>query len=233
MPTDVNWTVLSYLIAHLLCLSPCVHPWLIRNFSYAINAVWSCQSREEHALFQILNIQLCGVCKCVLPLNGDAPSSHLGHFPCPAQISPRYLSGLSVPIPEVRETVTLWCICFLLTCTSSSCLTTMKPEELHRFGSLSSAGSFCPLPVRLQWPYSEAVGQLTASNEVKDWDNKRHQVKGSTWAGSDLCKDIFMGQRCSPLWRRCSAIYGISSVPSSLGMFIWALLYSKCQLSGS
>lgn len=40
-----------------------------------------------------------------------------------------------------------------------------------------------------------------------------------------------MGQRCSPLWRRCSAIYRISSVPSSLGMFIWALLYSKCQLS--
>lgn len=123
LPTDVNWTVLSYLIAHVLCLSPCVHPWLIRNFSYAINAVWSCQSRGEHALFQILNIQLCGVCKCVLPLNGDAPPSHLGHFPCPAQISPMYLSGLSVPIPEVRETVTLWCICFLLTCTSSSCLT--------------------------------------------------------------------------------------------------------------
>lgn len=27
---------------------------------------------------------------------------------------------------------------------------TMKPEELHRFGNLHSAGIFCPLPFRLQ-----------------------------------------------------------------------------------
>lgn len=32
LPTDVNWTGLSYLIAHVICLSPCIHLQLIRDF---------------------------------------------------------------------------------------------------------------------------------------------------------------------------------------------------------
>lgn len=161
LPTDVNWTVLSYLIAHVLCLSPCIHPRLIRNFySFCkcsmIPSVWA----RVHALFQILNIELCDCCKCILPLCGDAPPSHLGHFPCPAQMSPRYLRGLSGHPAEVRETVTLVHLLPAQMYKQKLPDLTMKPEELHRFGNLSSAGSFCPLPFGLQWPYFEAVGQL-------------------------------------------------------------------------